>query len=169
MTSRALTATEARIREHVLAINLGYCGWCGVRPAKNGCHRLPEGQRGPYIPANLLPGCGSGTTGCHWRTEQARTLSYACGWLIRARDREDFVARSARIAATPALVRTQLAPHGAWHVLDHIEPETGRPAWMPRLAEPGEVPAEMWRGAFDAEPTFEQALAALNHRARTSA
>jgi hypothetical protein len=155
MTASTLTAAETRVRTHVLAINLGYCAWCGTRPAENACHRLPEGQEGPYLALNLIPGCGSGTRGCHWRTEQRRALSYACGWLIRGDDRPDD--RNTRIAATPALIRSQLAPHGAWHFLDSIE--DGHPLGMPRLAEPDEVPAWMWPHGFEA------ALAALWGRA----
>lgn len=143
MTARTLTVAEDRIHAHVLAINLGACTWC-PRPAANACHRLPEGQGGPYLPVNLLPGCGSGTTGCHWRTEQARRLSYACGWLITAD--ADPAGRNARIAAVPALIRTQLAPTGAWHWLDSLE--DGVPLGMPSLADDGDLPPGMWAGSF---------------------
>lgn len=160
MTSRTLTLAERAIRQHALAINLGYCTWCR-RQATNACHRLPEGQQGPYIAPNLLPGCGSGSHGCHWRTEQHRALSYACGWLIKHRDGETPAQRSTRIAATPALIRTQLG--AGWHILDfllteddeHGRPRT-RPAGMPRLAEPDEVPSWMYQG------TYEQALGLLH-------
>lgn len=146
MTTRTLTSAEGRIRQHALTVNLGYCTWCREQ-ATNACHRLPEGQGGPYIVPNLLPGCGSGTTGCHWRTEQRRALSYACGWLIRGRDGESPAERSARIAATPALIRTQLG--AGWHILDFLD-DQGRPVGMPRLAEPHEIPADAWPHGYDA-------------------
>jgi len=155
VTTHTLTVAEQRVRAHVLAINLGRCCLCGVRPADNFGHRLPEGQGGPYVIPNGLPVCGSGTTGCHGASERHRTLSYSCGWLLR-RDVFRDNGRTARIAATPALIRTPLAPDGAWHLLDSLE--DGRPLGMPRLAEPGEVPAGMFAG------NLKEALAALSGR-----
>lgn len=152
MTTRTLTAAEQRVRDHVMAINLGYCCLCR-RQASNFGHRLPEGQGGPYIVPNGLPVCGSGTTGCHGASESRRALSYSCGWLIRDAGPAD--GRSARIAAVPALIRTQLG--AGWHLLDFIE--DGRPAGMPRLAEPGEVPGWMFAGEYEA------AVRALHARA----
>lgn len=154
MPAREPTAAEAKVREHALAINLGRCSWCH-RQATNGCHRLPEGQGGPYVVPNILPGCGSGTTGCHWRTEQRRALSYACGWLIRSRDGESPAERSWRIASTPALIRTQLG--AGWHYVDFLD-ESGHPAGMPRLAELGEVPDWVFSG------TYEDAVGILHGR-----
>ena len=157
MTTRTLTAAEQAVRAHVIAINLGRCAWCGTQEASNVCHRLPEGQCGPYLGLNLIPGCGSGNaSGCHGATERRRALSYSCGWLIRADTFRDN-GRNARIAAVPALIRTPLAPDGAWHLLDSLE--DGRPLGMPRLAEPGEVPTGMFAG------TFADALARLHGRA----
>lgn len=157
---RHWTAAEREVREHAMAINNGRCCWCGTAVATQGCHRLPEGQRGPYIVPTILPGCGrGGTDGCHGATERARTLSYSCGWLIRSDDQP--AGRNARIAATPALIRTVLAPDGDWHFIDFLV--DGVPMLMPRLAEPGEVPEWMWQGSFD------EALQALHGRARTSA
>lgn len=45
-------------------------------------HRLPAGAGGGWSPANLLDACGSGTTGCHGRTEHERTDGYADGRLV---------------------------------------------------------------------------------------
>lgn len=155
MTARTLTAAERLVREHVLTINLGLCCICGIRPAENFGHRLPEGQGGPMIVPDGLPVCGRGNaSGCHGATERARTLSYSCGWLIRGDDQP--AGRSARIAGTPALIRSPLAPEGAWHLLDELE--DGVPVGMPRLAEPGEVPDWMWPG------TFTDALTQLHAR-----
>jgi hypothetical protein len=152
MTTRTLTVAEQHIRAHVLAINLGRCCLCGTRTADNFGHRLPEGRGGPYVIPNGLPVCGSGTTGCHGASERRRTLSYSCGWLLR-RDNLRDNGRTTRIAATPALIRTPLAPDGAWHLLDSLE--NGRPLGMPRLAEPGEIPDGMYAGSL------ADALAAL--------
>jgi hypothetical protein len=160
MTARGLTAAEQRVREHVMAINMGRCVLC-PKPADNFAHRLPEGQGGPFIIPNGLPLCGFGNHAaawmCHGLTESRhRALSYACGWLIRARDGETPAERSARIATTPALIRTPLGAD--WHILDHLDAD-GRPVGMPRLAEPGEIPAWMFRG------TYTDAVHALQGRA----
>ena len=154
MTARTLTAAEQRVREHVLAIAMGYCCLCS-KQATNFGHRLPEGQGGPFIVPNGLPVCGSGTTGCHGLSESRRALSYSCGWLIR--DAGPVEGRAARIADVPALVRTQLGP--GWHILDSIE--DGKPIGMPRLAGPGEVPGWMFGG------TYEDAVGLL-HRGRAA-
>jgi hypothetical protein len=153
-----LTDTERLVYEHVMAINMGMCAICGAKPATNFGHRLPAGQGGPVIVPNGIPVCGHGNIrawGCHGRTEHARTLSYRCGWLIP----QDVnpAGRNARIAATPALIRTQLAPAGAWHILDHLGDDS-RPVGMPRLAEPDEVGALMFAG------TLADAIVQLNAR-----
>lgn len=146
-----LAAAQALIRETAIDRNAGSCSWACGRPATNGCHRLPAGQGGPYILANIIGGCGSGTTGCHWRTEQARALSYACGWLIRSDTQP--AARAARIAATPALITTQLG--AGWHQLDDGH------GLASRYDEP--LPDGMWTG------TFDEAITELRRIARGTA
>jgi len=45
----------------------GRCRACGVvgRDRLNRAHLVPKGQRGDDVPQNIVPLCGSGTTGCH--------------------------------------------------------------------------------------------------------
>lgn len=157
-----LTTQERAVRDHVMAINLGRCCLCH-RQAQNFAHRLPEGQGGPLIVPNGLPLCGMGNVAgngmCHGLTENRRALSYNCGWLIRTGPGDETpAARNTRIAATPALIRTQLG--AGWHFLDWLD-EAGKPTGLPRFAEPGEVPRWMFTGQY------EDALALL-HRTRAA-
>lgn len=138
MTTRGLTAEQRMLRAGVLSLNGGFCQLACTRQAANFAHRIPQGQGGPYIAANGLGLCGSGTTGCHWRTEQARDLAYSCGWLIRASDGAD---PAWQATSTPALITTILGR--GWHML-------GEEGAFARLAEPEEVPAWMWQDGFDA-------------------
>jgi hypothetical protein len=138
VTTRDLTKQERMIRAGVLSLNGGFCQLACTRQASNFAHRIPQGQGGPYIAANGLGLCGSGTTGCHWSTEQARDLAYACGWLVRTCDD---VHPALQAAATPALITTILGR--GWHIL-------GDDGAFARLAEPGEVPDWMWPDGFDA-------------------
>ena len=45
----------------------GRCRACGVYGVQqlNRAHLVPKGQRGDDVDANIVPLCGSGTTGCH--------------------------------------------------------------------------------------------------------
>ncbi len=52
---------DARVR---LLLNERACAACGG-PASNAHHVLPKGRGGDDLYANLIPLCGSGTTGCH--------------------------------------------------------------------------------------------------------
>lgn len=69
-------------------------GWCELRipgvclgRATNIMHRLPEGQGGLYLPANLVDGCGFGNNhgGCHEYQETHRVEARKKGWLVRQR------------------------------------------------------------------------------------
>jgi len=101
---------------------LGTC-WCKPESPAKAFVREVEARQA-MIENGL---CGSGTSGCHWRTEQARDLSYACGWLLR---------KGTDPAATPALILTVLG--SGWHVMgDDV-----------RLAEPEEIPPGMWPSDF---------------------
>ena len=131
-TTARRTTTENDIRTAVLWANGGYCVLDCGRLAGNAAHRVPEGQGGRYVPANLLAMCGSGTAGCHWSTESARELAYRCGWLLH---------RGTDPATTPALIATCLGAD--WHMIGADI----------RLAEPGEVPEWMWPGGFRAAVT----------------
>jgi 5-methylcytosine-specific restriction endonuclease McrA len=58
---------RALVRDRLEAEPL--CRVCGVRRA-DGCHHLvPKDYGGDDVAANLVPLCGSGTTGCHGRVE----------------------------------------------------------------------------------------------------
>lgn len=77
--------TEARGRAAVRERGQGRCemGLPGCLGRADGVHhRLPAGAGGGWSPANLLGACGSGTTGCHGRTEHERTAAYADGRLV---------------------------------------------------------------------------------------
>lgn len=128
-TSTPSRATRRDVREVVMDRHAGWCQLGCGRFAANYAHRLPQGQGGPFTMANGLGLCGSGTTGCHWRTEQARALSYDAGWLLRT---------GSDPATTPALIVSFLG--AGWHIL-------GDPDGV-RLAEAREVPGHMWRGDF---------------------
>ena len=58
---------------------LGPCRVCGKGgPAGVGCslhHVVPKSQLGDDVAANLVPLCGSGTTGCHGRVENRDRMS----------------------------------------------------------------------------------------------
>lgn len=85
-------------------LNLPGC----LRRADGVHHRLPAGAGGSWSPANLLDACGSGTTGCHGRTEHEREAAYADGRLVR---------RGADPSTVP--VRTKHPVYGAaWWQLD---------------------------------------------------
>ncbi len=43
----------------------GRCRGCGGNRRLNRAHIVPKGQRGDDVDANLIPLCGSGTSGCH--------------------------------------------------------------------------------------------------------
>lgn len=109
--------------------NQGRCQLGCGRPADNYAHRLPAGAGGGVTLANGLALCGSGTTGCHWSTEQARELAYQCGWLLR---------RGQDPTMVPALVIVDGIP-GWWRydIDGHAHPIHT-------------APAGMWPGTFDA-------------------
>ncbi|MDX1747787.1 MAG: hypothetical protein R3324_17785 [Halobacteriales archaeon] len=52
-----------------LAANPTVCCACRQQRATNHHHRLPRSRGGPDDPFNVVPVCGSGTTGCHGRIE----------------------------------------------------------------------------------------------------
>lgn len=63
----------------------GRCRACGVSGSLNRAHLVAKGQRGDDVDANIVPLCGSGTTGCHGALTDHRP-----GWpLIAARLREN--------------------------------------------------------------------------------
>ena len=43
----------------------GRCRVCGRTWSLNRAHLVPKGQGGDDVDANIVPLCGSGTTGCH--------------------------------------------------------------------------------------------------------
>jgi len=78
------------------------CRVCGRVPSGhpldslNRMHLVPKGQGGDDVPENMVPGCGSGTTGCH-----GLLTTHSPGW---------------RSAA--ALLRRRLRPEELEYVLD---------------------------------------------------
>lgn len=81
------TADELYARMAVTARSGGRCemripGVCLGR-ATNWCHRIAEGQGGPWLASNGIAGCGSGNaTGCHGWTHQHPDLAKANGWIV---------------------------------------------------------------------------------------
>lgn len=60
------------LRNEVMEITGGWCARCRVRPAESLHHRLRKSRGGRLIEDafNLVPLCGSGTTGCHGDVER---------------------------------------------------------------------------------------------------
>lgn len=59
---------------------------CG-KPSATGHHVLSRGQGGDDVPANILPLCGSGTTGCHGllENEDEKTRRMVGRWVKKHR------------------------------------------------------------------------------------
>lgn len=53
--------------------------WCGccLEPVGSGHHVYPRGQGGDDVLANIVPLCGSGTTGCHGLVENGDATTCA--------------------------------------------------------------------------------------------
>lgn len=73
-------------RAEVMGRHDGRCVGCG-RPATNVQHRIARGMGGTSRgrlghPANGLPMCGSGTTGCHGWAEAHPVHALALGWRL---------------------------------------------------------------------------------------
>lgn len=76
---------ERRIRDPHAGISKatreGRCRACGRRPRGHGldslnrAHLVPKGQRGDDVDENIVPLCGSGTSGCH-----GALTSHPAGW-----------------------------------------------------------------------------------------
>lgn len=107
-----MTVSEEKGRRAVRERGQGLCeiGLPGCRRTADGVHhRLPRGAGGSWSPANLLAACGSGTTGCHGRTEHAREAAYDDGRLVH---------RGTDPATVPVRIRHPV--YGpAWWTLDH--------------------------------------------------
>jgi hypothetical protein len=133
VTWKTRTTMERAVIYQVMGVN---CGWCVLgcgTPAADYAHRWAEGQGGPVTPSNGLALCGPGNAGgCHGLTHGNPTIAKACGWMLLPHTDPITV---------PALIVTPLAPDGDWHVLDDG-------SGLPRLAEPGEIPAGMWTGTL---------------------
>lgn len=89
----------------------GRCRACGRVPsghpldALNRAHLVPRGQGGDDVDANIVPLCGSGSSGCHGLLH-----SHARGWLVVA-----------------AALRRRLLPEEA----AYVEAKKGR-GWLDR-------------------------------------
>jgi len=57
----------------------GRCRACGRGGPLNRAHLVPKGQRGDDVDENIVPLCGSGSTGCHGALTDHRN-----GWLLVA-------------------------------------------------------------------------------------
>lgn len=53
----------------------GRCRACGTTRSLNRAHLVPRGQRGDDVDENIIPLCGSGTTGCH-----GKLTDHSRGW-----------------------------------------------------------------------------------------
>jgi len=60
----AVDTTHPYCAARALTRGPGVCVRCG-RPAANRHHRLPRSRGGTDDPHNVVPLCGSGSTGCH--------------------------------------------------------------------------------------------------------
>lgn len=82
------------VRAAIYEVGSGRCIGCGRSDltAQHRCARGMGGSRNPLrsTPANGVPLCGSGTTGCHGWTEHHPTDAGALGW--RLQDHEDQLA-----------------------------------------------------------------------------
>lgn len=90
-TNAKLTAAATRAAEQLARdiVDQRSQGWCEIRipgecrgRATNWCHRIAEGQGGPWLASNGINGCGSGTTGCHGWTHRNPSLAEAHGWIV---------------------------------------------------------------------------------------
>ena len=87
----------------------GRCRVCGRTWGLNRAHLVPKGQRGDDVDSNIVPLCGSGTTGCH-----GKLTDHSNGWLV--------VAAILRENLTPDERRYVLRKKGAdW--LDRVYPQ----------------------------------------------
>lgn len=80
-------SAETLARKHLRDRSQGHCelrigGVCLGRTHDQFCHRLAEGQGGPWLASNGIAGCGSGTTGCHGWCHDNPALAEAHGWIV---------------------------------------------------------------------------------------
>lgn len=148
MTTAVLPATDATERwgrAVVTGRSLGFCQLGDGRQGTEWAHRLSRSRGGTWAPVNGLWLCG-----WHHRLTHARpTLSRACGWMVET---------GTHPSEAPALIVTQAG--AGWWWLDEMDPGTGRPTGLARLAEPGEVPVGMWGESLDAAVRALEARAA---------
>lgn len=137
-----MTATGDLARRIVAGRHNGLDQITGTHPGTEYSHRLSAGRGGPVTAANGVRVHGL----THRALHRAPQAAYAAGWWVRS---------EADPLLVPALIRTDLAPHGAWTVLDDLA----------RLAEPAEVAA----AGLDPELTLEVAVAQLRAEARWAA
>ena len=84
------TGPTREVRELVFKRDRWRCVRCGRHLPAYGAnlqHRKPRGMGGTHDPsvnqaANLIPVCGTGTTGCHGWIETHREEAHANGWSI---------------------------------------------------------------------------------------
>ena len=146
MTARTLTADEAEAygRHVVQGRDLGFCQLGCGRPGQEWAHRLSRSRGGTWAPVNGLWLCSRHQV----LTHREHDLSRACGWMVET---------GTHPSQVPALITTQVGP--GWWWLDELDPTTGRPTGLFRLAEPEEIPPGMWSG------TLAEALTQLHGRA----
>ena len=83
----------------------GLCQIHGTHKGAERAHRWSRGRVGPMTLANGLWACHE----AHSASHRATGASYDAGWMTRT---------GIDPATVPALIRTPLAPDGAWHCLD---------------------------------------------------
>lgn len=87
----------------------GRCRACGTTRSLNRAHLVPKGQRGDDVDANIVPLCGSGTTGCH-----GKLTDHSRGWPL--------IAAALRRSLTPDEIAYVTAKKGRdW--LDRVYPQ----------------------------------------------
>jgi len=89
----------------IVLAKTGPCRGCGG-PASSFHHVVPRGQRGDDVPANVIPLCGTGTTGCH-----GAITTHTPGW--------EAIASAIRGSLSPAETQYVYAKRGRWWLDRH--------------------------------------------------
>lgn len=143
------SAVEDYGRAVVKGRSLDFCQLGDGRPGREWAHRVARGRGGSWAPVNGLWLCSSH----HALTHSRQVLARRCGWMV------DTNTHPSRV---PALIATQTGP--GWWWLDEMDPTTGRPTGLARIADPEEWPTDVWPPAGQWPGTLAEAVAAFEGR-----